>query len=63
MTQHSALVELIGREPDPPKMGFEYNPISNLAVSAATVAGTVLHNPRLAKCTRIIGSYNSLSWW
>jgi len=55
-----ALVELIGREPDPPKMGFEFNPISNLAVSAATVVGTVLHNPRLATCTRIVGNYNSL---
>ena len=57
-----ALVELIGREPDIPKMGFQYNPISNLAVSAATVAGTVLHNPRLATCTRIIGNSNALSW-
>lgn len=57
-----ALVELIGREPDLPTMGFQYNPISNLAVSAATVAGTVLHNPRLATCTRIIGNYNSLMW-
>lgn len=55
-----ALVELIGREPDPPKMGLEFNPISNLAVSAATVAGTVLHNPRLATCARIVGNYNSL---
>jgi hypothetical protein len=30
------------------------NPIQSLAVSSATVAGVVLHNPRLASCTRIL---------
>ena len=33
------------------------NPISDLAVSAATVAGVALHNPRLAACTRILTAW------
>ncbi|MDQ2664712.1 MAG: hypothetical protein M3Z05_01775 [Gemmatimonadota bacterium] len=38
-----------------PKVPEGYsNPISDLAVSAATVAGVALHNPRLAACTRIL---------
>jgi hypothetical protein len=31
------------------------NPLQSLAVSAATVAGTVLQNPRLVSCTRLLG--------
>ena len=39
---------------EPPRVpeGFS-NPISDLAVSAASVAGTVFHNPRFATCTRV----------
>jgi hypothetical protein len=49
-----ALIDLLDepRLPNPPE-GFS-NPISDLAVSAASVAGTVFHNPRFATCTRIL---------
>ncbi|CAN5917389.1 hypothetical protein BH11GEM1_BH11GEM1_20800 [soil metagenome] len=52
-----ALVELLGREPDFPRPAPYFEPFNSLAVSAATVVGTVLHNPRLAACTRLVGSY------
>ena len=52
-----ALVELLGREPDFTRETPNFNPVSDLAVSAATVVGTVLHNPRMAACTRLVGSY------
>ena len=52
-----ALVELVGREPDFPQDGrFPYGPVTTMAVSAAKVVGTVLHNPRLVTCTRVVGS-------
>lgn len=51
-----ALVELIGREPEYPRQPLSYNPITGMAVSAATVVGTVLRNPRLETCTRVVGS-------
>ena len=49
-----ALIDLMERTeaPEPPT-GFS-NPISDLAVSAATVAGTAFHNPRFAQCTRLL---------
>ena len=51
-----ALVELLGREPDFTRKTPNFNPVNDLAVSAATVVGTVLHNPRLASCTRMVGT-------
>ena len=52
-----ALVELLSREPDFPKQAPYFEPFNDLAVSAASVVGTVIHNPRLAACTRLVGSY------
>ena len=51
-----ALVELLGRELDFSNAQAPFDPVNDMAVSAATVVGTVLHNPRLASCTRIVGS-------
>lgn len=51
-----ALLDLEARFPTVMR---EYPPTSavqSIAVSAATVAGVVLHNPRLAACTRILSS-------
>ena len=54
-----ALVELISREPKLARYPITYGPVTGMAMSAAAVAGTVLHNPRLETCTLIIGSaYN-----
>lgn len=54
-----ALVELISREPELARYPINYGPVTGMAMSAAAVAGTVLHNPRLETCTLIIGSaYN-----
>ena len=54
-----ALVELMSREPEYSRHPIAYGPITGMAMSAAAVAGTVLHNPRLETCTLIIGSeYN-----
>jgi hypothetical protein len=49
-----ALVDLQARRLAPTSDGPPPNPIQSLAVSSATVAGVVLHNPRLASCTRIL---------
>ncbi len=49
-----ALVDLELREQILPADEVSANPIQSLLVSSATVAGTVLHNPRLARCTRIL---------
>lgn len=49
-----ALIGLAARQPsmagDQPRTGL----VQALAVSSASVAGTVLHNPRLAACTRML---------
>ena len=41
---------------------IRYMPLQALAVSSATVAGTVLRNPRLAACTRIVSFYYGGPW-
>ena len=51
-----ALVELISREPQYTEQPLSVGPVTGMAVSAATVVGTVLHNPRLETCTRVVGS-------
>lgn len=48
-----ALVDLVDRPVDPVKVG---NPFTGVALSAATVAGTVLRNPRFATCALVAGS-------
>jgi hypothetical protein len=49
-----ALVELM-QNPNSAVVPKELqNPISDLAVSAATVAGTAFHNPRFAQCARML---------
>jgi hypothetical protein len=49
-----ALVELLTRPLYSSPRVSSPNPFQALAVSAASVAGTVLQNPRLASCTRIL---------
>jgi hypothetical protein len=49
-----ALLDLQTRMLTPTSDAPSPNPIQSLAVSSATVAGVVLHNPRLASCTRIL---------
>jgi hypothetical protein len=49
-----ALVDLQARTLMPTSDAPSSNPIQSLAVSSATVAGVVLHNPRLASCTRVL---------
>ena len=48
-----ALVELLTR-PSYPGRELSSNPFQALALSSASVAGVVLHNPRLVACTRIL---------
>ena len=48
-----SLVDLVDRPVDPVKLG---NPFTGVAISAATVAGTVLHNPRFATCALVAQS-------
>ena len=48
-----SLVDLLDRPVDPVKLG---NPFTGLSISAAAVAGTVLHNPRFATCTLVAQS-------
>lgn len=50
----AAVVDLNTREPSSIGSDLSLNPTRTLAVSSATVAGTVLRNPRLAACTRIM---------
>ena len=52
-----ALVDLIHRDPRPNIASMSYDPIQSLALSASTVAGVVLRNPRMAACSRIVGGY------
>lgn len=49
-----ALVDLQARRLAASSDAPSPNPIHSLAVSSATVAGVVLHNPRLASCTRVL---------
>jgi hypothetical protein len=49
-----ALVDLQTRLLAPSSNAPSSNPIQSLAVSSATVAGVVLHNPRLVSCTRLL---------
>ena len=49
-----ALVELLTRPSYSGPVGSSSNPFQTLAVSSASVAGTVLQNPRLESCTRIL---------
>jgi hypothetical protein len=49
-----ALLDLELRSPLSVPSATSSNSIQSLAVSSATVAGIVLHNPRLAACTRIL---------
>jgi hypothetical protein len=57
-----ALVDLVTQLQQPRADELKYNPISALAISGATVAGAVLHNPRLAACTRIVTGYYGGPW-
>ncbi len=52
-----ALADLVSRAPEPQAANYPLDPIESLARSSATVAGVVLHNPRLPACTLITGSY------
>lgn len=49
-----ALIDLMAQTATPRVPDGLANPITELAVSAATVAGTAFHNPRFAACTRIL---------
>ena len=49
-----ALVDLETRLPPETRVYPSTGPVQSLAVSAASVAGTVLRNPRLVACTRMI---------
>lgn len=48
-----ALVDLVDRPIEPGSSGAQF---ADLSVSAATVAGAVLHNSRFATCARVAGS-------
>lgn len=49
-----ALVNLLEQTKTPQLPKDYVNPISDLAVSAASVAGAAFHNPRFAQCTRLL---------
>jgi hypothetical protein len=51
-----ALIDLETRTPSPAPGLTQGNPFQELAVSAASVAGAVLQNPRLASCTLVLTS-------
>ena len=53
-----AMVDLIGRTGTASPPGRLTDPLEQLAVSTASIAGAVLGNPRLAACTRIILAQN-----
>jgi hypothetical protein len=57
-----ALVGLVAQLRQPGIDDIKFTPFAALAVSSATVAGTVLHNPRLAACTRIVTAYYGGPW-
>jgi hypothetical protein len=57
-----ALIDRLAQLPQPNLDQIKYSPLQLLAVSSATVAGTVLRNPRLAACTRIVTSYYGGPW-
>ncbi len=52
-----ALVDLEARWPEAFRAQAEREPAPSVSVSAATVAGAVLRNPRLGMCTRILSNY------
>ena len=52
-----ALVDVTTRMRQPTLDEVSWNPITELATSAATVPGAVLRNPRLAACTRMLASW------
>jgi hypothetical protein len=52
-----ALVDVAERLSQPSLSDVSWNPITAMAVSAATVPGAVLRNPRLAACTRLLASW------
>ncbi|CAN5763794.1 hypothetical protein BH11GEM2_BH11GEM2_28480 [soil metagenome] len=52
-----ALVDVNERLSQPSLSDVSWNPITTMAVSAATVPGVVLRNPRLAACTRLLASW------
>lgn len=49
-----ALVDLMGRMPAPPYGDPSFNPFLSLPISAATISGVALHNPRLASCMLVL---------
>ncbi|MEO5817657.1 MAG: hypothetical protein ABIT20_20480 [Gemmatimonadaceae bacterium] len=57
-----ALIDLLAKPQEPRMDEIRYAPIQALAVSSATVAGVVLHNPRLAACTRMVADYYGGPW-
>jgi hypothetical protein len=57
-----ALVDLLTQLPQPRIDEIKYGPVQLFGVSSATVAGTVLRNPRLAACTRIVSGYYGGPW-
>jgi hypothetical protein len=57
-----ALVDLVTQLQQPRMDDIRYTPLGALAVSSATVAGTVLRNPRLAACTRFVTGYYGGPW-
>ena len=50
-----SLVDLIGQLPNASLGMPQSGAFDAIAVGSATIAGVVLHNPRLATCTRIAG--------
>ena len=52
-----ALIDLVTQPADQQFSGVYLGPIEELAASASAVASVVLHNPRLAACTRIVRAY------
>jgi hypothetical protein len=55
-----AVIDLVGETPKPSVDFMRFGPFDYFAVSAGTVAGTVLRNPRLATCARLATGYPSL---
>ncbi len=55
-----ALMDLLGATPRPRINLGTHGPLDLFAVSASTIAGTVLRNPRMATCARLTTGYPSL---